>query len=63
MYQFSMDIIDDKRCDECHGLNDRHRIDSYHWIKKSRNKKKDNQAQIDDTKKQKEEKENQYQQE
>lgn len=29
---FPWTIIDDKRCDECHCLNDRYKIDSYHWI-------------------------------
>ena len=53
-------IFDGRRCDECHCFKDRHRADNYHWIRKRRNKKKDNQAQINDVKKQKEERKNQY---
>ena len=57
--KFPGTIFDGKRCDECHCLKDRHRIDNYHWIRKRRSKKKDNQNQMNDAKKQKEKKENQ----
>ena len=39
-------LIGEKECEECHCSKDSHKIDHYHWIKKSINKKKDNADKI-----------------
>ena len=43
---FSLGIYEDKRCDECGCLKEKHKIDHYYWVKKSINKKINNVQQI-----------------
>lgn len=44
----SWGLIGEKECEECHCSKDSHKIDHYHWIKKKRNKKKDNASKIEE---------------
>ena len=53
-------LIGEKECEECHCSKDSHRIDHYHWIKKSRNKKKDNASKIEQEKQKNQEERNRY---
>ena len=46
----SWGLIGEKECEECHCSKDSHKIDHYHWIKKKRNKKKDNASKIEEEK-------------
>ena len=48
--RFTWGILEDKKCDECGCIKERHKIDHYHWIKKTVNKKKDNSQQIQEEK-------------
>lgn len=48
--RFTWGIFDDKKCDECGCLKEKHKIDNYHWIKKSVNTKKNNDQQIQEEK-------------
>lgn len=42
----SWGLVGEKECEECHCSKESHIIDHYLWIKKSRNKKKDNSSNI-----------------
>ena len=48
--RFNLGIFEDKKCDECGCLKEKHRIDNYHWVKKSVNTKKDNTQKIQEEK-------------
>ena len=56
--KFPWTVFGDKRCDECNCLKEAHKIDYYHWIKKSRNKPKNNEDQINNAKKENEAQQN-----
>jgi hypothetical protein len=44
--RFTWGIFENKKCDVCGCLKEKHKIDNYHWIKKYINKKKNNKKQI-----------------
>ena len=48
--RFNLGIFEDKKCDECGCLKEKHRIDNYHWVKKTVNTKKDNTQKIQEEK-------------
>ena len=48
--RFTWGILEDKKCDECGCLKEKHKIDNYHWIKKSVNTKKNNDQKIQEEK-------------
>ena len=48
--RFNWEIFEDTKCDECGCIKEKHKIDNYHWIKKSVNKEKDNKQQIQEEK-------------
>ena len=48
--RFNWEIFEDTKCDECGCLKEKHKIDNYHWIKKSVNKEKGNKQQIQEEK-------------
>ena len=48
--RFNLGIFEDKKCDECGCLKEKHRIDNYHWVRKSVNTKKDNTQKIQEEK-------------
>ena len=48
--RFNWGIFEDKKCDECGCLKEKHKIDHYHWIKKSVNTKKNNDQKIQEEK-------------
>lgn len=58
--KFNWGILEDKVCEECKCSKDSHQIDHYHWIKKSRNKKKDNSDKIEEEKKKNEQEKSRY---
>ena len=58
--RFSSGIISYKICEYCGCLKDSHKIDHYHWIKKSNNKNKDNSFKIIEEKKRNEKEKERY---
>ena len=56
--KFNFGIFEEKVCEECKCSKDSHKIDHYHWIKKSRNKKKDNASKIQEEKERNEQEKN-----
>ena len=60
---FTWAIFDDKVCEECKCIKDKHKIDHYHWIKKSINKKKDNADKIREEKEKNQKEKERYLQE
>ena len=48
--RFNFGIYEDKRCDQCGCLKEKHKQDHYHWVKKSMNKKSDNVQKIKEEK-------------
>ena len=48
--RFNFGIYEDKRCDECGCLKEKHKIDHYNWVKKPMNKKNDNVHKIKEEK-------------
>ena len=56
----SWGLIGEKECEECHCSKESHKIDHYHWIKKSRNKKKDNADKIEKEKEKNQQERNRF---
>ena len=56
----SWGLVGEKECEECHCSKDSHIIDHYHWIKKTRNKKKDNASKIEEYKQKNQAEKNKY---
>jgi len=48
--RFNFGIYEDKRCDECGCLKEKHKQDHYHWVKKPMNKKIENAHKIKEEK-------------
>ena len=61
--RFTSGILDDKRCSECGCLKEKHKIDNYHWIKKSVNAKKNNDQTIQEEKDRRERQKQKYMEE
>ena len=61
--RFTWGILDDKKCDECGCLKEKHKIDNYHWVKKSVNTKKNNDQKIQEEKERGERQKQQYMEE
>ena len=51
--RFYLGIYGDERCDECGCLKEKHKVDHYHWVRKSINKKNDTIQQIKEKENQK----------